>query len=82
MPDSSDFPRSGISHISIGTNDYPRADAVLATLQIGLVMEHGESAAYGQAFPESGWGGRMTVGRPRRACHRQPAGRHGARLIS
>ena len=41
---------------------YPRArafyDAVLGTLQIGSVMEHGESVAYGRAFPE------FWVGRP------------------
>jgi catechol 2,3-dioxygenase-like lactoylglutathione lyase family enzyme len=58
----SDLSPSVISHISIGTNDYPRArafyDAVLGTLQIKQVMTHGESVAYGRAFPE------FWVGRP------------------
>jgi len=62
MSDPSDLPPSILSHISIGTNDYPRArafyDAVLATLQIKQVMTHGESVAYGRAFPE------FWVGRP------------------
>lgn len=62
MSASPALPSSIISHISIGTNDYPRArafyDAVLATLQIGQVMQHGESAAYGRTFPE------FWVGRP------------------
>ena len=52
-----DPPPSILSHVSIGTNDYARAkafyDAVLATLQIGVVMEHaGIAVAYGRAFPE------------------------------
>ncbi|WP_341916051.1 VOC family protein [Polaromonas sp. YR568] len=62
MSDPSDLPPSVISHLSIGTNDYPRArafyDAVLGTLQIKQVMTHGESVAYGRAFPE------FWVGRP------------------
>ncbi|WP_397412439.1 VOC family protein [Polaromonas sp.] len=62
MPNPSNLPPSVISHISIGTNDYPRArafyDAVLGTLQIKQVMTHGESVAYGRAFPE------FWVGRP------------------
>ena len=57
MPTPTDMPPSIMSHVSIGTNDYPRAkafyDAVLATLHIGVVMEHaGAAVAYGRAFPE------------------------------
>ena len=56
MPDPSDPPPSILSHVSIGTNDFPQAkafyDAVLATLQIGVVMEHPGAVAYGRAFPE------------------------------
>lgn len=62
MSDTPALPPSVMSHVSIGTNDFARArafyDAVLATLQIPRVMEHGESAAYGRAFPE------FWVGRP------------------
>ena len=57
MPTPADPPPSILSHVSIDTNDYPRAkafyDAVLATLQIGGVMKHaGIAVAYGRAFPE------------------------------
>ena len=49
-------PVSVLSHISLGTNDYPRAkafyDAVLGTLGIRCLMEHGPSAGYGKAFPD------------------------------
>ena len=45
-----------ISHVSLGTNDYPRAkafyDAVLATLQIRCVMDFPGGAGYGRRFPE------------------------------
>jgi catechol 2,3-dioxygenase-like lactoylglutathione lyase family enzyme len=62
-----DLPDSVMSHVSLGTNDYPRArrfyDAVLATLQIGCLMSHGESAGYGRKFPEF-WIGRPHDGRP------------------
>lgn len=55
-------PASVLSHVSLGTNDYPRAkafyDAVLATLQIRCLMEHGETAGYGREFPE------FWIGRP------------------
>ena len=72
MPTPTDLPPSIMSHVSVGTNDYPRAkafyDAVLATLQIGVVMEHaGVGVAYGRAFPEF-WvqpphdGGKAVVG--------------------
>jgi catechol 2,3-dioxygenase-like lactoylglutathione lyase family enzyme len=61
-----------MSHVSVGTNELRRAkafyDAVLATLQIGVVMEHaGITVAYGRVFPEF-WvhlphdGGKAAVG--------------------
>ncbi|MES2973486.1 MAG: VOC family protein [Pseudomonadota bacterium] len=47
---------SVLSHVSLGTNDYPRAkafyDEVLATLQIKCVMDFPGAAGYGRAFPE------------------------------
>jgi catechol 2,3-dioxygenase-like lactoylglutathione lyase family enzyme len=68
---SSTLPPSVISHVSLGTNDYPRAkafyDAVLATLQIRCVMDFPGAAGYRRAFPEF-WvqtphdGGRAGVG--------------------
>jgi len=71
MATSSHLPDSVISHVSLGTNDYPRAkafyDAVLATLQIGCVMHFPGGAGYGRKFPEF-WiqsphdGGRANVG--------------------
>jgi len=71
MATSSHVPDSVISHVSLGTNDYPRAkafyDAVLATLQIGCVMDFPGGAGYGRKFPEF-WiqsphdGGRASVG--------------------
>ena len=52
----SSLPSSVLSHVSLGTNDYPRAkafyDAVLATLQIRCVMDFPGGAGYGRAFPE------------------------------
>ena len=51
-----DLPSSVISHVSLGTNDYPRAkafyDQVLATLQIRCVMDFEGGAGYGRQFPE------------------------------
>lgn len=45
-----------ISHISIGTNDFPRAkafyEAVLGTLEIKKLLEHPGAAAFGRAYPE------------------------------
>jgi predicted enzyme related to lactoylglutathione lyase len=42
MTTPSDLPPSILSHVSVGTNDLPRAkafyDAVLATLHIGVVL--------------------------------------------
>jgi catechol 2,3-dioxygenase-like lactoylglutathione lyase family enzyme len=47
---------SVISHVSLGTNDYPKAkafyDAVLKTLQIPCVMDFPGAAGYGRKFPE------------------------------
>lgn len=44
------------SHVSLGTNDFPRArkfyDAVLATLQMKCVMNYDEGAGYGREMPE------------------------------
>ena len=64
-------PATAISHVSLGTNDFPRAkafyDAVLATLQIKCVMDFDGGAGYGRKFPEF-WiqaphdGGKATVG--------------------
>lgn len=65
------LPSSVVSHVSLGTNDYPRAkafyDAVLATLQIRCVMDFPGGAGYGRKFPEF-WiqsphdGGRASAG--------------------
>lgn len=65
------LPESIMSHVSVGTNDFPRAkafyDAVLGALGVGVVMEHPGAAAYGRAFPEF-WlqvphdGGKAVVG--------------------
>jgi len=62
---------SVISHVSLGTNDYPKAkafyDAVLATLQVRCVMDFEGGAGYGRKFPEF-WiqaphdGGKASVG--------------------
>jgi len=47
---------NALSHVSLGTNDYPRArafyDAVLATIGIRCVMDYREGAGYGRTFPE------------------------------
>ncbi|TWO71104.1 VOC family protein [Caenimonas sedimenti] len=65
------LPDSVLSHVSLGTNDYPTAkvfyDALLATLQIKCVMDFPGGAGYGRKFPEF-WiqaphdGGRASVG--------------------
>ena len=65
------LPDSVLSHVSLGTNDYPAAkafyDAVLGTLQIGCVMDFPGGAGYGRKFPEF-WiqvphdGGQASVG--------------------
>jgi catechol 2,3-dioxygenase-like lactoylglutathione lyase family enzyme len=45
-----------LSHVSIGTNDFPRAkafyDAVLATLQITCLMDTEHGSGYGRSLPE------------------------------
>jgi catechol 2,3-dioxygenase-like lactoylglutathione lyase family enzyme len=45
-----------ISHVSLGTNDFPRAkafyDAVLGTIGLKAVMSYDEGAGYGREFPE------------------------------
>jgi catechol 2,3-dioxygenase-like lactoylglutathione lyase family enzyme len=47
---------SVLSHVSIGTNEFPRAvafyDRVLATLGCRRIMEHPGAVAYGRQFPE------------------------------
>jgi catechol 2,3-dioxygenase-like lactoylglutathione lyase family enzyme len=68
---STQLPESVMSHVSLGTNNVPRAiafyDAVLATLQIKCLMAEGWGAGYGRKFPEF-WiqaphdGGRANVG--------------------
>lgn len=65
------LPDSVLSHVSLGTNDYPKAkafyDAVLATLQVRCVMDFDGGAGYGRKFPEF-WiqaphdGGKASVG--------------------
>lgn len=50
------LPDNVMSHVSLGTNDYPRAkafyDQVLATLQIPCAMDFPGAAGYGRKFPE------------------------------
>lgn len=45
-----------LSHVSIGTNNYPAAvafyDAVLPSLGIKKIMQHEGSTGYGKVFPE------------------------------
>lgn len=52
----SDENPSVVSHISIGTNDYLRAqafyDAVMATLGAKRILEHPGATAYGKLYPE------------------------------
>ena len=47
---------SALSHVSLGTDDVPRAkkfyDAVLATLRMKCVMAFEQGAGYGHKFPE------------------------------
>jgi catechol 2,3-dioxygenase-like lactoylglutathione lyase family enzyme len=57
MSETSDaMPSSCLSHVSVGTNDFPRAlafyEAVLPALGISKVMEHPGAAAFGRGFPE------------------------------
>ena len=50
------MPLPAVSHVSLGTNDYPRAkafyDQVLATIGIRCVMDFPGGAGYGRQFPE------------------------------
>jgi catechol 2,3-dioxygenase-like lactoylglutathione lyase family enzyme len=45
-----------LSHVSLGTNDFPRAkafyDAVLGTLQITCVMDTEDGSGYGRGLPQ------------------------------
>ncbi len=68
---ATNVPDSILSHVSLGTNDFARAeafyDAVLPALGIEAVMRHEGAKAYGRAYPEF-WiqvpidGGPATVG--------------------
>ena len=53
---TTDAPDSILSHVSLGTNDFARAeafyDAVLPVLGIEAVMRHEGAKAYGRAYPE------------------------------
>ena len=53
---SSQLPDSVLSHVSLGSNDIPKAikfySAVLATLQIQCLMAESWGAGYGRKFPE------------------------------
>ena len=55
MSDESANP-SCISHLSIGTNDFPRArafyDAVMAALGCKVILEYPGAVAYGKLYPE------------------------------
>jgi len=71
------MPLPVISHVSLGTNDFPRAkafyDGVLATLQIQCVMNFPGGAGYGRHFPDF-WiqapydGGRASAGNGVHIC--------------
>lgn len=77
MSSPAQLPAGVLSHVSLGTSDYPRAkafyDAVLATLQIRCVMDFPGGAGYGRAFPEF-WiqqphdGGRASAGNGVHVC--------------
>lgn len=58
-----------ISHVSIGTNQYEKArafyDAVLAALDIKVIMEHPGAVAYGRQYPEFWCRPRITASRLR-----------------
>ncbi|HFI2198147.1 TPA: VOC family protein [Pseudomonas aeruginosa] len=55
MSDESANP-SCISHLSIGTNDFPRArafyDTVMAALGCKVILEYPGAVAYGKLYPE------------------------------
>lgn len=54
MPSMQPLPT--LSHVSIGTNDFPRAkafyDAVLATLQLQCLVDNEDGSGYGRKLPE------------------------------
>jgi len=70
-------PLPTLSHVSIGTNDFPRAkafyDPVLATLRIECLMDSEHGSGYGRQFPEF-WvgfphdGGRAEAGNGVHVC--------------
>lgn len=45
-----------MSHMSVGTNDFPKAKAfyvaVLETVDAHIIMEHEDAVAFGKKFPE------------------------------
>ena len=66
-----------VSHVSLGTNDYPRAkafyDQVLAAIGVQCLMDFDGGAGYGRKFPEF-WiqkphdGGRASCGNRVHVC--------------
>lgn len=68
---------AALSHVSLGTNDVPRAkafyDALLPTLGLRCVMAFAQGAGYGREFPEF-WiqlphdGGAAAVGNGTHVC--------------
>ena len=50
-----------MSHVSLGTNDFPKARQfyvrVLSTLGCRIIMEHEGAAAFGKAYPETPFDG-------------------------
>lgn len=56
MANTPSLPESIMSHVSIGTNDFPRAKAfytaVLGAMEIKVIMEHPGAIAFGRAYPE------------------------------
>jgi catechol 2,3-dioxygenase-like lactoylglutathione lyase family enzyme len=77
MSSPAQLPPNALSHVSLGTNDYPRAkafyDEVLATLQLRCLMDFPGGAGYGRRFPEF-WiqqpqdGGRASPGNGVHVC--------------
>ena len=77
MSSPAQLPAGVLSHVSLGTNDHPRAksfyDEVLATLQIRCLMDFPGGAGYGRRFPEF-WiqqpqdGGRASPGNGVHVC--------------
>ena len=77
MSSPAKLPAGVLSHVSLGTNDFPRAkafyDEVLATLQVRCLMDFPGGAGYGRNFPEF-WiqqpqdGGRASAGNGVHVC--------------